>query len=73
MKIQKTKKINFARFNNFNWDNTLDDFSSFVNIMLGWNGSGKTTFSKLMRGIELNSLEEENSFVFKQIQMRLLS
>lgn len=62
MKIQKTKKINFARFNNFNWDNTLDDFSSFVNIMLGWNGSGKTTFSKLMRGIELNSLEEENKF-----------
>lgn len=59
MKIQKVEKLNHARFRNYNWDISLKDFADEINILFGWNGSGKTTFSKVLHDLE-NEIAEKN-------------
>ena len=50
--IKKIAKIkNFGIFENFHWSNSLNEFSRF-NLIYGWNGCGKTTFSKIFTLIE---------------------
>ncbi|MBU0613554.1 AAA family ATPase [Patescibacteria group bacterium] len=65
MKIEKVEKLNHARFRNFSWDTDLTSFCGGVNILFGWNGSGKTTFSKVLRGIENEDLEDGCTFKIK--------
>ena len=52
MRIQKVEKLNHARFHNFSWSSGLNPFCDETNILFGWNGSGKTTFSRFIRSIE---------------------
>jgi wobble nucleotide-excising tRNase len=51
--IKKIKSIkNFHIFRDFKWNNNLDEFNQY-NLIYGWNGSGKTTFSNFLRQIEV--------------------
>jgi wobble nucleotide-excising tRNase len=65
MKIQKVEKLNYARFRNFTWDPSLPAFSDTVNIFFGWNGSGKTTFSKFIHAIEKGNIDRSCTFKIK--------
>lgn len=65
MKIQKVEKLNYARFHNFTWDSTLDNFSDGISILFGWNGSGKTTFSKMLRCLETGVIVNDCTFKIK--------
>lgn len=65
MKIQKIEKLNHARFHNFVWDTALDPFCDNINILFGWNGSGKTTFSKVIRSLETGIVEHGCTFKIK--------
>lgn len=51
MRLQKFKKIDTASFKNFSWQSDVNDFVD-VNVFLGWNGSGKTVISRIMRSLE---------------------
>jgi wobble nucleotide-excising tRNase len=44
-KINKIKNLGLV-FSNYTWKNDLPSFKKF-NLIYGWNGSGKTTFSRL--------------------------
>ncbi len=63
--IKKIKKIqNLGIFSDFSWDaNALTDFKRY-NIFYGWNGSGKTTFSKLFSSFEFGLIEEFPDLAF---------
>lgn len=65
MKVQKVEKLNYARFRNFSWDTDLAPLCDGVNILFGWNGSGKTTFSKILRGVENETIENGCTFKIK--------
>ncbi len=52
MKIRKIKDVNFRVFKNFQWDETVPEFHDKANILLGWNGSGKTIISRVLRSYE---------------------
>ncbi len=65
MRIEKVERLNLGRFRNFKWDSGLYSFSQEINIMFGWNGSGKTTFSKLFRAIEKNHIHDRCTFKVK--------
>lgn len=65
MKIQKIEKLNHARFRNYNWDASLKDFADEINILFGWNGSGKTTFSKVLHNLENGTVEKNCTFKIK--------
>ena len=65
MKIQKVEKLNHARFRNFTWEAALPAFSDTVNIFFGWNGSGKTTFSKFLHSIEKGNTDRGCTFKIK--------
>lgn len=39
-------------FQNFSWPEKLPDFTQY-NLIYGWNGTGKTTLSRLLRDLEL--------------------
>lgn len=39
-------------FRDFSWPNGLDDFGRY-NLIYGWNGTGKTTISRILRALEL--------------------
>ncbi len=65
MKIQKIEKLNHARFHNYSWDSSLCDFSDGINLLFGWNGSGKTTFSKVLRCLETGIIEKNCTFKIK--------
>ena len=39
-------------FRNFNWPSDLPDFGQY-NVIYGWNGTGKTTISRLFRDLEV--------------------
>lgn len=41
----------------FSWPKALDEFARY-NLIYGWNGSGKTTISKLFRALELRAEPE---------------
>jgi wobble nucleotide-excising tRNase len=64
MKITRINRIKGHRiFENFAWPSDLPDFSRF-NLIYGWNATGKTTFSNLLRHIQLKEsvLEGEIDF-----------
>lgn len=71
MKIQKVEKLNHARFNNYSWDPALIDFSDGVNLLFGWNGSGKTTFSNVLRGLENGVAEDNCTFKIKTESLQI--
>ena len=53
MKINHIKSLrNCSVFHNFSWPNELHPFAQF-NLIYGWNGSGKTTISRVFRDLEL--------------------
>ena len=55
MRLNKISKINTASFDNFLWSDTeLEDFTDNTNIILGWNGTGKTVISRILRSFEKN-------------------
>lgn len=66
MPIKKIKYIkNLAVFKDFDWDvamrdsqGTISEFSP-INILYGRNYSGKTTLSRIIRGLELGSISDK--------------
>ncbi|EAK4847184.1 RloC protein [Campylobacter coli] len=58
MKILKFDKINFGSYENFKWDNGLEEFKT-INIFYGRNYSGKTTLSRIARSFELKKHNED--------------
>lgn len=58
MKILKFDQINFGSYENFKWDNGLEEFKT-INIFYGRNYSGKTTLSRIARSFELKKLNED--------------
>jgi len=56
------KRINYIRdfgiFRNLRWDDSLPEFSK-VNLLYGWNYSGKTTLSRIFQVVERQKLPEE--------------
>ncbi|HEB9356248.1 TPA: AAA family ATPase [Campylobacter coli] len=58
MKILKFDQINFGSYENFKWDNGLEEFKT-INIFYGRNYSGKTTLSRIVRSFELKKLNED--------------
>lgn len=55
-KIEYIKK--HGLFDNFHWNNNINEFSSF-NLIYGWNYSGKTTLSRIFRCIELEQMHTD--------------
>lgn len=57
--INKIESIcNLGIYKNYRMDSKLQEFKKF-NLFYGWNGSGKTTISKLFRIIEKKEIPEE--------------
>ncbi|MBF0472908.1 MAG: AAA family ATPase [Nitrospirae bacterium] len=57
MTITKISKLkNFGIFHDFTWLSDLPDFKRF-NLIYGWNGSGKTTISRIFTSCEKNNIE----------------
>ena len=57
--ITKIKKIkNFGVFDNYQTSADLPDFKKY-NLIYGWNASGKTTLSRLLRCFELQAAHNE--------------
>lgn len=65
MHIDKIEKLNFGRFKDFSPDGSLPSFSEKLNILFGWNGSGKTTISKAFQIIETGLKPKDGVFKFK--------
>jgi wobble nucleotide-excising tRNase len=66
MKITRFNKIKGHRvFQDFTWPSDLPDFARF-NLIYGWNASGKTTISSLLRNVQMKApvLEGEVDFHF---------
>jgi wobble nucleotide-excising tRNase len=57
MRVKKIQSINFGTFRNFQWNGVIPEFHDKVNILLGWNGSGKTIISRLLRSYEKGVIE----------------
>ncbi|MDP9229878.1 MAG: AAA family ATPase [Bacteroidota bacterium] len=55
LKVNKIK--DFGVFRNFSWHVAIPEFKQF-NLIYGWNYSGKTTFSRMFRCLELSALHE---------------
>ena len=60
MKIKKIQSINFIAFKNFQWNTNVPIFHNEVNILLGWNGSGKTIISRLLRSYEKGKIDSQD-------------
>ena len=56
MKIRKIKHIDIGPFKNFRWSADIPDFDDKINIILGWNGTGKTIVSRIIRSFELEEI-----------------
>lgn len=54
-KINKIQKLGI--FEDYSADSNLEKFAKF-NLIYGWNGSGKTTFSELFKAFKSGELEE---------------
>lgn len=65
VKIHKIEKLNYARYKDFTWNPSVQQFCDGVNILFGWNGSGKTTFSNTFRNIEIGTKLDNCSFKLK--------
>ncbi|RPE05799.1 hypothetical protein EGT74_25895 [Chitinophaga lutea] len=58
--IKCVNKIHdFCIFQNFTKSSLLSDFSKY-NLFYGWNGSGKSTFSRLLQYVEKKSIPDEH-------------
>lgn len=64
--IKKIKSINgMAVFHGFGWDNSVKDSSgkvvnfSDINVLYGRNYSGKTTLSRILRGLETGTISDK--------------
>ncbi|HEG3990268.1 TPA: AAA family ATPase [Campylobacter coli] len=68
MKILKFDEINFGSYENFKWDNGLEEFKT-INIFYGRNYSGKTTLSRIARSFELKKKNED--FLEGKFKIRL--
>ena len=54
MGITRIDRLNSCKiFRNFIWSTGLNEFARF-NLIYGWNGSGKTTISRILRDLELH-------------------
>lgn len=65
MKLERFGKIRGHRiFKNFTWPITLEEFGRF-NLVYGWNGTGKTTLSGLLKSLQTGTavLEGDVDFV----------
>jgi len=59
MRIKKIMKVqNFGQYNDFNWPSGIDEFKKY-NFFFGWNYSGKTTLSRLLRCFEKKQLHND--------------
>ncbi|TEY09183.1 RloC protein, partial [Campylobacter sp. US18a] len=58
MKILKFDEIHFGSYENFKWNDKLEEFKT-INIFYGRNYSGKTTLSKIARSFELKKHNED--------------
>lgn len=58
MLLQITKVKGFGILDNFGTEQKVKPFNKY-NIIYGWNGSGKTTFSRLLRCLEIKSVHPE--------------
>ena len=64
MPIAKIKQIRQPGvFRDFNWASDLPDFAKY-NLIFGWNGTGKTTISRLLRHLETKRSPEHGSAIF---------
>ena len=58
MKITRINKIKGHRvFEGFTWPDDLPDFAQY-NLIYGWNGSGKTTISNLLRHLQMKEVDD---------------
>lgn len=61
MKIKKLTQINnFGSFKNFEWSDELQELNKY-NFFYGWNYSGKTTISRILRCLEKGTLHRDFS------------
>lgn len=59
MNIKKISSIkNLGQFNDFSWPNNLNEFRKY-NFFYGWNYSGKTTLSRVLRCLEIKELHKD--------------
>ena len=71
MKLERFGKIRGHRiFKNFTWPTTLEDFGRF-NLIYGWNGTGKTTLSGLLKSLQTGAavIEGDVDFVLNGINV----
>lgn len=52
-----TKLKNLGLYTNFSWDTSLQELKQY-NVIYGWNGTGKSTFSKLLGSLNTGSHED---------------
>ena len=60
MKVKKIQSINCGSFKNFQWDATVKDLHDKVSVILGWNGSGKTIISRILRAYEKGTIDPKD-------------
>lgn len=71
MKLERFAKIRGYRlFKDFAWPTSLEDFGRF-NLIYGWNGTGKTTLSSLLKAVQTSTAisEGEVDLVFDGTQV----
>ena len=59
-KIQQTQRLGI--FRDFRWPTDLPHFARY-NLIYGWNGSGKTTISRLFRNLETKNQPDQGSAI----------
>ena len=65
MGIKRISKLDdLGLFRQFSWSNELPDFERY-NLIYGWNGTGKTTLSRLLRDLELGRSPKEGKAVLR--------
>ena len=65
--ITRVKRIrNLGLFTKFDWSDELEDFRRF-NLIYGWNGCGKTTFSKLFAVLEVGRSPEFDDLEYEVV------
>ena len=62
MKLQKITSINYASFRSFKWDKNLPSLADKINLVFGWNGTGKTSISRVLRSKEKGTVIDDGSF-----------
>jgi|GEM_PF-426850 len=62
-KIKRIKNLGLV-FSDYTWDPGLLDFEKF-NLIYGWNGTGKTTFSKIFEACERGNLLDYESLEYE--------